>query len=208
MRDGRDPVPTVAVSVLLVEEDNQDAREMLALLLEGRGFHRGRHRRRRGRADERAVAGDYDAAVVDIGLPGLDGYEVARQVRAAEAAAGGGRPILLIALSGYGRSKDRERSGRGRQLRTPPGEAGGAGRAVRAAAPRGRDGRPEVRGTGERAGRGDRPPAVAQGAAGEPGEAPSGGSRSTSSSAPTSRSPAPSPPSPGSSGRGAPGSRP
>jgi len=108
VRDDRDPARTVAIPVLLVE-DNQDAREMLALLLEGRGF--AVDTAGDGAAGvECAVAGDYDAAVVDIGLPGLDGYEVARQVRAAEAAAGSGRPILLIALSGYGRSEDRERS--------------------------------------------------------------------------------------------------
>ncbi len=100
------PQPDTPVSVLLVE-DNEDAREMLALLLEGRGFEVATA------ADgasgvERIQAGDFDAAVVDIGLPGLDGYEVARRVRDAEDGDGG--RILLIALSGYGRSEDRERS--------------------------------------------------------------------------------------------------
>ena len=44
-------------------------------------------------------------AVVDIGLPGLNGLEVARIVRATDAA-----PRLLIALSGYGEEQDRQRS--------------------------------------------------------------------------------------------------
>ena len=44
-------------------------------------------------------------AVVDIGLPGLNGLEVARVVRATDAA-----PRLLIALSGYGEEQDRHRS--------------------------------------------------------------------------------------------------
>jgi len=44
-------------------------------------------------------------AVIDIGLPGLNGLEVARIVRATDAA-----PRLLIALSGYGEEQDRQRS--------------------------------------------------------------------------------------------------
>jgi CheY-like chemotaxis protein len=43
--------------------------------------------------------------VVDIGLPGLDGYEVARRVRAA-----GHAELLLVALTGYGQPGDRQRS--------------------------------------------------------------------------------------------------
>jgi CheY-like chemotaxis protein len=47
-----------------------------------------------------------DAAVIDIGLPELDGYEVARRVRAA-----GRADVLLVAVTGYGQSGDRHRSG-------------------------------------------------------------------------------------------------
>ena len=39
-----------------------------------------------------------DVALVDIGLPGMDGYQVARQVRASPA----GKAIFLVALTGYG----------------------------------------------------------------------------------------------------------
>jgi two-component system CheB/CheR fusion protein len=46
-----------------------------------------------------------DAAVIDIGLPGLDGYEVARRIRA-----GGDAGVLLVAVTGYGQSGDRQRS--------------------------------------------------------------------------------------------------
>jgi CheY-like chemotaxis protein len=46
-----------------------------------------------------------DIAFVDLGLPGIDGYEVARQVRARA-----GRPIRLVALSGYGSAEYRERA--------------------------------------------------------------------------------------------------
>jgi CheY-like chemotaxis protein len=45
-------------------------------------------------------------AVVDLGLPGMSGHEVARQLRAP---VGGKRP-LLIAVTGWGREKDRQRS--------------------------------------------------------------------------------------------------
>lgn len=45
-----------------------------------------------------------DIALIDLGLPRMDGYEVARQVRGQE----GGRDVLLIALSGYGQPADRE----------------------------------------------------------------------------------------------------
>jgi CheY-like chemotaxis protein len=44
-------------------------------------------------------------ALIDIGLPGIDGYEVARRMRA-----GLGRDIVLVALTGYGRPEDRQRS--------------------------------------------------------------------------------------------------
>jgi CheY-like chemotaxis protein len=43
---------------------------------------------------------------VDIGLPGLDGYEVARRLRAAPDTAG----LLLVAVTGYGLPEDRDRS--------------------------------------------------------------------------------------------------
>jgi len=47
-----------------------------------------------------------DVAVIDIGLPRMDGYEVAKQIRK-EA---GGQDVTLIALTGYGFPEDRERS--------------------------------------------------------------------------------------------------
>ena len=48
-----------------------------------------------------------DIAIVDIGLPELDGYEVARRIRAAEAH---GRRMKLIALTGYGQPQDIQRA--------------------------------------------------------------------------------------------------
>jgi len=54
----------------------------------------------------RAEAFRPHAVLLDIGLPVLDGYEVARRLRANRALDG----ILLIALTGYGQDADRERS--------------------------------------------------------------------------------------------------
>jgi CheY-like chemotaxis protein len=47
-----------------------------------------------------------DIALVDVGLPGLDGYEVARRIRADEA----GGKVRLVALTGYGLPDDHRRS--------------------------------------------------------------------------------------------------
>jgi CheY-like chemotaxis protein len=47
-----------------------------------------------------------DVAIVDIGLPGINGYEVARRLRQLPRS----RPIALIALTGYGQDEDRRRA--------------------------------------------------------------------------------------------------
>jgi CheY-like chemotaxis protein len=89
---------------VLVVEDNRDCRETLCLMLRLSGFQveaagDGREGVRK------AVEWRPAAAVVDIGLPLLDGYEVARRLR--QALDG---PILLIALTGYGQPEDRSRA--------------------------------------------------------------------------------------------------
>jgi len=103
------PVPhPVAASrsrkVMLVD-DNPDGREMYALVLEAEG-----HlvvQAEDGRAALLACAREWpDVAVIDIGLPGMDGYDVARLIRAEP----GGHGVVLIALTGYGAPEDRARS--------------------------------------------------------------------------------------------------
>jgi signal transduction histidine kinase/ActR/RegA family two-component response regulator len=91
-------------SVLLVE-DNVDACETLQhlLALEGHAVS-AVHDGAAGLAT--AVEGEFDVIVCDIGLPGLDGYEVMRQLRAAP----GGMQPFAIALSGYGQPEDRARA--------------------------------------------------------------------------------------------------
>ena len=80
---------------VLVVEDNRDIRESLRLLLELWGY-RVEEAKDGLEGLHKAVAWQPDAAVVDIGLPGLDGYAVARRVRAAL-----GRGIFLVALTAY-----------------------------------------------------------------------------------------------------------
>jgi CheY-like chemotaxis protein len=89
---------------VLIVEDHDDARQMLRHLLESLGHEV--HEAADGISGlERALALAPDAVVVDIGLPGLDGYAVARELRKASSAG-----PLLIAVTGYGQDGDRQRS--------------------------------------------------------------------------------------------------
>jgi two-component system, sensor histidine kinase len=89
---------------VLVVDDNQDGREMLRALCE-LGGHDVIEAADGLAGVERALEARPDIAFVDIGLPGIDGYEVARRVRA-----GATRPIRLVALSGYGSAEYRARA--------------------------------------------------------------------------------------------------
>jgi len=51
---------------------------------------------------DKLLAGNFDVAVIDIALPLVDGYELARRVRAAQ------QKIRLIAVTGFGRERDRQ----------------------------------------------------------------------------------------------------
>jgi CheY-like chemotaxis protein len=87
---------------VLVIEDNADFQELLALSASSWG-----HEVECASDGEdglaRILSGRHDVALVDIGLPGLDGYEVARRVRADPRGSG----IALIALTGYGSPEQR-----------------------------------------------------------------------------------------------------
>ena len=89
---------------ILIVEDNDDAREALRMLLELDG-HVVEAAAEGVQALEIVRDKDPDVALVDIGLPGIDGFEVARRTRAADA-----RRPLLIALTGYGQPEDRRRA--------------------------------------------------------------------------------------------------
>ena len=97
------PVP--ARDILIVE-DNEDARETLRKLLELHG-HRVRVARDGVSALAAVRAEPPEFALIDIGLPRMDGYEVARRIRAELAQA---RAPVLVALTGYGLPEDRERT--------------------------------------------------------------------------------------------------
>jgi signal transduction histidine kinase len=99
------PTPDPAPRRILVVEDNDDAREMLVYLLR-LGGHEVHETRDGVEAVEAARRLEPDAALIDVGLPGLDGYEVARRLRAQPATA----RLLLVALTGYGLPEDRQRS--------------------------------------------------------------------------------------------------
>jgi CheY-like chemotaxis protein len=90
--------------VLLVD-DNRDSAESLAQLL--RLFGHEIWQAYSGREALTAARNRRpDLVLLDIGLPDLSGYEVARQMRAESALAG----ATLVALTGYGSEEDRERS--------------------------------------------------------------------------------------------------
>ena len=93
-----------AIRRILVVDDNVDSAMSLTLLLQSMGYetdsaHDG--------AEALEVAERFapDMVLLDIGLPRLNGYEVARRLRQRAA-----RPPLLVALTGWGQEEDRERA--------------------------------------------------------------------------------------------------
>ncbi len=106
------PAPHAAAAIapreagrrLVLVEDNVDIRETLAELLALDGF------RVEAAGDgpqglNRIVAVNPEIALIDVGLPGFDGYELARRVRTH---LGGG--LILIAMTGYGQPDDKARA--------------------------------------------------------------------------------------------------
>jgi signal transduction histidine kinase len=91
---------------ILVADDNTDALESLATLLE-LGGHEVFSAANGALALESAERHLPEVALLDIGMPKLDGYEVARRIRAQP----WGRRITLVALTGWGQESDRRRSG-------------------------------------------------------------------------------------------------
>jgi signal transduction histidine kinase len=90
---------------ILVADDNRDALDSLAELLAMAGHET--HKAGDGmQALEAAIRVRPDVILLDIGMPGLDGYEVARRIRAQS----WGREPTLVALTGWGQDNDRKRS--------------------------------------------------------------------------------------------------
>jgi PAS domain S-box-containing protein len=95
-------VPAPDARRVMVVDDNPDAAESLALLLELQG-HEVRTAHDGPGAVTLAQGFGPEVAIVDIGLPGISGYEVARRIRAQD----GGRRMLLVALTGWGQAQDK-----------------------------------------------------------------------------------------------------
>ena len=94
--------PSAVVSRVLIVEDNADVRSMLHTLLELEG-HDVQEAADGSQGLGSLTSETFDVALIDIGLPGIDGYEVARRARASC----GERCPRLVALTGYGRATDR-----------------------------------------------------------------------------------------------------
>jgi PAS domain S-box-containing protein len=102
--DGSEDIPTEERRVLVVD-DNHDSAESLALLLQASGCQ-----------VSVAFSGPEalslfesnrpEIILLDIGMPGMDGYEVARRVRASPA----GHQVFLVALTGWGQAEDKQRA--------------------------------------------------------------------------------------------------
>lgn len=102
---GRPAAPTTAAPTcrVLVVDDNHDAADSLAMLLRLAG-HDVRTAYNGSAALELSASFGPEAVVLDIGLPGMNGYELARRFRTYAA------PPLLIALTGYGQEEHRQRA--------------------------------------------------------------------------------------------------
>lgn len=102
---GVQPSPAGEGCRVLLVEDNEDNRQTLAAVLGIYGHTVSAAAD--GTSGLQAAMEDVpDVAVIDIGLPGIDGYEVARRLRASPATRG----IRLVAVTGYGQQEDRDRA--------------------------------------------------------------------------------------------------
>jgi signal transduction histidine kinase/CheY-like chemotaxis protein len=100
--------PAVSPKRVLVVEDNADIRESLGLILGIWGHHV--EFAETGPAGlDRAFEMQPDVALIDIGLPGLSGYDLARRIRNG-GDSGWSRNVQLVALTGYGRDSDRDKA--------------------------------------------------------------------------------------------------
>jgi signal transduction histidine kinase/ActR/RegA family two-component response regulator len=89
---------------VLIVEDNEDSRELLAAILTQRGYRVATAEDGQSGIDG-ALEQRPQVLLVDIGLPGIDGYGLAREVRSKL-----GDDVYLVALTGYGQPQDRTRA--------------------------------------------------------------------------------------------------
>jgi CheY-like chemotaxis protein len=101
----RDPATASLRRRVLIVDDNLDAADSLGMLLRVTG-HEVQLAHDGPSALTAASSFRPEVVLLDIGLPGMDGYEVARRLRRQE----GSEKALLVALTGYGQAEDFRRS--------------------------------------------------------------------------------------------------
>ena len=105
VRPPQAPVGAIAPRCVLLVDDNRDAAAALELLLRDMGHHT--HVVHGGaEALEKISGNEIDVVFLDLGMPGIDGYEVARRVRANQRV----RQPRLVALTGWGQEDDRRKT--------------------------------------------------------------------------------------------------
>jgi DNA-binding response OmpR family regulator len=97
--------PTTLSRRILIVDDNKDAADSMALLVETAG-HRVRTAYDGQEALDLASAFAPDVLLLDLGVPGLNGFEIARRIRRQP----WGKTVSLIALTGWGQEQDRRRT--------------------------------------------------------------------------------------------------
>jgi PAS domain S-box-containing protein len=101
--EGAAPIPRGRSLRLLVVDDSKDTVDSLAMVMRANGHEVSTANS--GPAGLRAALSEpLDAVLLDLGLPGIDGYEIATRIREKN------DKVLLIAITGYGQKADRERS--------------------------------------------------------------------------------------------------
>jgi signal transduction histidine kinase/CheY-like chemotaxis protein len=100
-----EPLPVIPSRRILIADDNEDAAESLTLRLQLAGHD---VRTARNGAEALAIAGEFKPQIVllDLGMPKMDGYETAREIRKRP----WGKHARLIALTGWGQEEDRRRT--------------------------------------------------------------------------------------------------
>lgn len=100
----KEPPPKTARRVLIVD-DNEDVARSLAMLLELWG-HETQVAHEAQSALQAVQTHHPEVVLMDIGLPGMDGWQVARQLRQQQ----GDEKVVLVAITGHGEAEDRRRS--------------------------------------------------------------------------------------------------
>ncbi|GAB1594874.1 hypothetical protein PAGU2638_05530 [Lysobacter sp. PAGU 2638] len=100
-----DPLPYVQARRVLVIDDNCDSADTLAMMLDMLG-HATQRIYDPHAAEQAVMSFEPDVVFLDIGMPGISGYDVARRLRASPR----GATVTLVAVTGWGQPEDRQRT--------------------------------------------------------------------------------------------------